>query len=82
MIVHLGVRTLTAGSNGVHAPGAAQHQTIGGTQAGDHHKQVENITEHTAKNIGKGNGCALFDELLAKGITLLDTREGTKFTIE
>ena len=25
---------------------------------------------------------AIRDELLAKGITLLDTREGTKFTVE
>ena len=32
-----------------------------------------------AKNFAEAD--AIRDELLAKGITLLDTREGTKFTI-
>ena len=36
-------------------------------------------TAKKAKNFAEAD--AIRDELLAKGITLLDTREGTKFTI-
>ena len=55
---------LAPGSQGVHAPGAAQHQAIGGAQTGDGDEQVEDIAQHIAENVGKGHGGSRLDQLL------------------
>ena len=53
-----------AGCQRIHTACTSQHKSVCRTQARDRHKQIEDITQYSAKNICECHRCALFDQLL------------------
>ena len=63
---HSGSGTVATDSQGIEAAGASHHKTVGSAQAGDGDEQIQNITQHTAENVGESGGSAVVYQLLQR----------------